>query len=190
MCFLSSCFIFWELALWPIRIFSLVSAIQIDWDFKTECLAVQLSGELVTRGPSPQGDLVISIFITSLVLGKSHSSSTRLVSQTRTFITGGVSCSHERQKTTFSLHRPHHLCNEGLCFLWLSLKMNFLDLVKVVLSYGKSLASLFTYKGLSIWVANKILLLLDGQTMDALNWKSKFKKRFYRQLSYWYIWKD
>ena len=110
------------------------------------------------------------------MLEKSHSSSTRLVSQTSTFITGGVSCSHERQKTTFSLHHPHHLCNEGLYFLPLSLKMNFLDLVRVVLSYGKSLESLFTYKGLSVWVANKILLV-DGQTIDALNWKSKLKKK-------------
>lgn len=120
------------------------------------------------RGPSPSGDLVITIFITLLVLEKSHSSSTLLVSQTSTFITGGVSCSHERQKTTFSRHHPHHLCNEGLCFLQFSLKMNFLDLVRVVLSYGIPLASLFTYKSLSVCVANKILLV-GGQTMDALN---------------------
>lgn len=47
------------------------------------------------------------------------------MSQISRFGIRGASNSQERPGTQFALYHPYCLCNEGLCFLRLSLEMNF-----------------------------------------------------------------
>ena len=92
--------------------------------------------------------------------GKSHSSSTSLVSQ----ISGLWFCG--RPETPFSAHHPYCLCNEDLCFLRLILEVNFwiMGTASSMPSLNAFVSLVKSLKGLLVWVAiNRFYFSMAGR---------------------------
>lgn len=148
-------------------------------------------GRLSKGVPVHKGPFVISTFIISLVLEKSHSSSTCLVSVIRRSVTRGFSYAWVGWgNRRCHLHYPIHSAWTMKVFgflgqLW---EWTFSILWKLPILYflGTPLALMVKpYKGLLVWDTvdiNKILLI-HGHTIDPLNWQRFYIWKHFRDPS-------
>lgn len=79
-----------------------------------------------------RGPFVISTYIVSLVLEKSHSSNACLVSEMSRAVVGGFSYSWGKPETPFALHHSYCPDHDRLCFLRPTRGVNFSVLVQTV----------------------------------------------------------
>lgn len=187
----------WEYSFWPflpegthVRVHLVV--IEYTWILRHEVTATfSLSDYISFQGSSPWGAFIMSTSIVLLVLEKSQPSNTFLASQIRSSVTGSISGSCGKQKTSFALTILSTYDNNGFCFLRLTLGVNILDLVRVAPFFGMPFTSFFK----PYWFESILKLIwdpthqwADNESLELSIFKRFFKENFhFKQLSYWYL---